>query len=109
MVNTEYIRTIISNFLQLSNKKIRLNKKLQQLYDSNNYYELLILLQEFNLTQPVPYLACGMSNYFNSQVEELGLSGLKISVTVSLKCSMKRSAWTEMSFTGSRPMTSVGS
>ena len=79
MFNTNYIKTIISKFLKSSDKTLRQNMQLQQLYDSNDYYEMLMLLQEYNLSQTMPFLACGMSCYFNNQVNENGLSNLKLS------------------------------
>lgn len=79
MFNTNYIKTIISKFLKSSDKTLKQNMQLQQLYDSNDYYEMLMLLQEYNLSQTMPFLACGMSCYFNNQVNENGLSNLKLS------------------------------
>ena len=79
MFNTNYIKTIITKFLKASDKTLRQNMQLQQLYDSNDYYEMLMLLQEYNLSQTMPFLACGMSCYFNNQVNENGLSNLKLS------------------------------
>ena len=79
MFNVNYIKTIINNFLKSLNKAAKLNIQLQQLYDSNDYYEMLELLQNYNLSQPMPFLACGISCYFNSQVDENGLSNLKLS------------------------------
>lgn len=79
MFNTNYIKTIITKFLRTSTKTIKPNKQLQQLYDSNDYYEMLMLLQEYNLSQSIPFLASGMSSYFNSQVNATGLSNLKLS------------------------------
>ena len=65
MFNTDYIKAIISKFLRISNKNVKPNIQLQQLYDSNDYYEMLMLLQEYNLSQAMPFLAYGMSCYFN--------------------------------------------
>ena len=79
MFNTNYIKTIITKFLKASDKTLKQNMQLQQLYDSNDYYEMLMLLQEYNLSQTMPFLACGMSCYFNNQVNENGLSNLKLS------------------------------
>lgn len=79
MFNIDYIKAIISKFLRTSNKNVKPNIQLQQLYDSNDYYEVLMLLQEYNLSQAMPFLACGMSCYFNNQVNENGLSNLKLS------------------------------
>ncbi len=79
MVNMNYIKTIISNYLKSLNAAVKPNAQLQQLYDKNDYYEMLMLLQEYNLSQPMPFLASGLSCYFNSQADENGLSNLKLS------------------------------
>ncbi len=79
MFNIDYIKTIITKFLKSANTAVRLNIQLQHLYDTNDYYETLKLLQEYNLSQPMPFLACGLSCYFNSQANENGLSNLKLS------------------------------
>lgn len=78
MLNKDYIKQIILNFLKSTNKKVKLNYQIQQLYNSNDYYELLMQLQEYNLAQPMPFLASGMSCYFNRQIDESGLSNLKL-------------------------------
>ena len=78
MFNSNYIKAVITKFLKNSNKAVKPNIQLQQLYDSNNYYELLMLLQEYNLSQSTPYLATGQSCYFNEQVSQNGLSSLKL-------------------------------
>lgn len=78
MVNLGYIKMVISNFLKSSDKKVKVNYQLQQLYNSSDYYELLMQLQEYNLGQPMPFLASGMSCYFNDQIDEFGLSNLKL-------------------------------
>ena len=80
MFNANYIKAIITKFLKFSNKAVKPNIQLQQLYDSNNYYEMLMLLQEYNLSQSMPFLASGMSCYFNDQVSENGLSNLRLSI-----------------------------
>ncbi len=46
----DYIKTIIAKFLRVSNKAVELNTQLQQLYESNEYYEMLMLLQKYNLS-----------------------------------------------------------
>ncbi len=79
MYNIDYIKTIITNFLKSSNTIVRPNIQLQQLYDTNDYYEMPMLLQEYNLSQSMPFLASGLSCYFNNQVNENGLSNLKLS------------------------------
>lgn len=78
MTNADYLKTIITKFLRLESKVVKPNRELQHLYDSNNYDEMLMLLQEYNLSLPMPILASGMSCYFNNQVDEHGLTNLKI-------------------------------
>lgn len=79
MASAEYIKSLIARYRKLTAKGIRPNSVLQQLYDSNNYYDLLILLEKYNLKQTMPYLASGISGYFNEQISEYGLSSLKLS------------------------------
>lgn len=79
-MNINYTKSIILKILNLINKKVKPNFQLQHLYNSNcNYEELMYALQEYNLSEAVPYLASGMSSYFNKQVDESGLSNLKLS------------------------------
>lgn len=79
MIKTDYIKTVVTKFLRLENKNVKPNIELQELYNSNNYEEMLMLLQEYNLSLEMPYLASGMSCYFNKQVDENGLTNLRIS------------------------------
>ena len=78
MINKEYIKAIIKRVLNQSKIGINKNAQIQKLYDDNDYYQLLSLLQEYNLSVQVPLLACGISSYFNDQVAENGLTGLKL-------------------------------
>jgi len=80
MVNKGYVQLIMSKFLQVYNKIVRKDFELQQIVDNcDNYYDLLNFLQEYNLKQSIPYLACGLSGYFNNQVDKNGLNNLKLS------------------------------
>lgn len=78
MISKEYIKAIIKRILNQSEKDIKKNVTIQELYDENDYYQLLSLLEEYNISKQVPLLACGMSCYFNDQVAENGLSELKV-------------------------------
>ena len=79
MLKSDYIKEIITKFLRTHTNTIKLNIHLQELYDSKEYNELLMLLQEYNLSQTMPFLASGLSCYFNEQIDEKGLSNLKLS------------------------------
>lgn len=76
MIN--YIKQFITKVIKLDRGKIKHNYQLEQLYNPDNYSEMLMQLQEYNLIQSIPYMACGMSGYFNIKVEELGINNLKL-------------------------------
>ncbi len=83
MLNMDYIMTIITNYLKSLNAAVKPNAQLQQIYDkygkNDNPTEMLMFLEEYNLSQPMPFLASGLSCYFNSQADENGLSNLRLS------------------------------
>lgn len=74
----EYIRAILSKYFNSINDKIKFNEQLQQFYDPENIYDMLTRLQEYNYNLPIPYLATGLSCYFNEQIDKFGLSNFKI-------------------------------
>ena len=78
MNNLKYIKENITNFIKYLNKDIKLNIELQYIYNQTEYNKLLDTLEEYNRNLSVPYLATGMSCYFNNQVIEQGLSNLKL-------------------------------
>jgi len=79
MIDMDYIKAIISKYLRTATKNISHDVQLQKLYDSNyNISELLLFLTEYNLNQSVPYLASGMSCYFNGQADTDGISSFNL-------------------------------
>jgi len=79
MIRIDYIKAIISKYLVSVNKTVTHDVQLQKLYDLNYCVdELLMYLAEYNLNQSIPYLACGMSCYFNSQADTEGISNFKL-------------------------------
>ncbi len=80
MKNKEYFFKIIINYLN-KNKKIRVNRFIQSLYDQYGYgYDeisdanLLMSLQGYNMNLEIPLLATGQNGYFNDQIEKNGLT-----------------------------------
>ena len=63
------------------------NSELQEIYDSvisadledwESQWEMQNRFQEFNMSAETPFLASGQSNYFNEQIYQSGMSGLKL-------------------------------
>lgn len=63
------------------------NSKLQSIYDSiigagledwGTQLEIQNRFQEFNMSAETPFLASGQSGYFNEQIDQSGMSGLKL-------------------------------
>lgn len=63
------------------------NLKLQSIYDSvisagledwEEQWEIQNKFQEFNMSAETPFLASGQSSYFNEQIDQNGMSGLKL-------------------------------
>lgn len=63
------------------------NSELQEIYDSvisadledwKSQWEMQNRFQEFNMSAETPFLASGQSNYFNEQIDQSGMSGLKL-------------------------------
>ncbi len=80
MLNANYVKAMITKILGSLHNEVKPNIELQQLYEStSNHEEMLMALQRYNYAQSKPFLASGMSCYFNDQVDEHGLSNLKLS------------------------------
>lgn len=63
------------------------NSELQKIYDSviganledwEAQWEMQNRFQEFNMSAETPFLASGQSSYFNEQIDQSGMSGLKL-------------------------------
>lgn len=63
------------------------NSELQEIYDSviganledwEAQWEMQNRFQEFNMSAETPFLASGQSSYFNEQIDQSGMSGLKL-------------------------------
>lgn len=63
------------------------NSELQEIYDSviganledwETQWEMQNRFQEFNMSAETPFLASGQSSYFNEQIDQSGMSGLKL-------------------------------
>ncbi len=63
------------------------NSELQEIYDSvigadledwKSQWEMQNRFQEFNMSAETPFLASGQSSYFNEQISQSGMSGLKL-------------------------------
>lgn len=63
------------------------NSELQSIYDSvasagledwEAQWEMQNRFQEFNMSAETPFLASGQSSYFNEQIDQSGMSGLKL-------------------------------
>ena len=77
MLNANYVKAMITKILGSLHNEVKPNIELQQLYEStSNHEEMLMALQRYNYAQSKPFLASGMSCYFNDQVDEHGLSNL---------------------------------
>lgn len=81
----EYFKKIVNNYLNARKDKSGLNKAVQALYDACLYgledekdRLLLFLLEKYNLSQDVPYLASGQNGYFHDQIMSNGLGGFKL-------------------------------
>lgn len=66
---------------------IKHNSELQSIYDSvigagledwEAQWEIQNRFQEFNMSTETPFLASGQSSYFNEQIDQNGMSGLKL-------------------------------
>ena len=69
------------------NQGVKHNSELQAIYDSvigadledwEAQWELQNKFQEFNMSAETPFLASGQSSYFNEQIDQNGMSGLKL-------------------------------
>ena len=79
MEKYNYSKLLLWKLLNSINKKIKFNSQLQHLYNTNYSLddggsEFMQMLMGYNLSQPVPFLACGTSGYFNNQIDNYGLS-----------------------------------
>ena len=63
------------------------NSELQEIYDSvigadledwESQWKMQNKFQEFNMSAETPFLASGQSSYFNEQIDQSGMSGLKL-------------------------------
>ena len=83
--NIYFLKTLKDYFTKLKSNKI--DKNIQQIYDHYKYgydfgmdQELLYMLVEYNSKLDEPYFATGQNSYYNEQIEQNGLSNLRLKV-----------------------------
>ena len=87
MDRNKYFWQVILNYVKRLKKEEKVDKAIQTIYDQNSFgydevkdADLLMQLQNYNLTLEEPYLATGQSSYFNNQIELNGLSQQKLNL-----------------------------
>ena len=81
--NIYFLKTLKDYYTKLKSNKV--DKNIQQIYDHYKYgydfdmdQELLYTLEEYNSKLDEPYFATGQNSYYNDQIEEKGLSNLRL-------------------------------
>ena len=85
MDKKEYFYKVIKNYILRLKDKSKINAFIQEKYNKHGYgYDdvddalLLIELQNYNMSQEVPYLATGQSGYFHEQIMKNGLGNFRL-------------------------------